>query len=373
MLIVVMFSLIHSAQQERIYLWDEDKMPAKRTYSSSSGYSDPPDFRPIIEYYPAIGKIKGAVLICPGGAFQFRSMYQEGYNVADKLSRLGYQCFVVSYRLRPYTQEEGALDLQRAVRYVRQNSKKYGINEKNIAVVGFSAGGILCGELCLNWKDKTNPTKLDKKYVPDELDDISSTVAAIGHIYSFYGRLSVSNNNVETLRNAAIPPSFFAYGTRDPFYSQFIQNAEASRKAGAKVDEHAFDGQPHGFGAGNSNSNWTPLFDAFLQSVFIENDKSDSQTSDSDSKPQTVDNPHFSADVSNSNKFSDDHDNDSNKNVKKSKSMWWIALIIAGVLTVAAIVGLFIYKFVKPKINVEQERVELENDLLNPDKLEAKI
>lgn len=36
--------------------------------------------------------------------------------------------------------QEGALDLARAVRYVRENASQYGINENNIAIIGFSAG-----------------------------------------------------------------------------------------------------------------------------------------------------------------------------------------------------------------------------------------
>ena len=46
----------------------------------------------------------------PGRAFQFRSDQPEGIDVAEALSARGYQSFVVDYRLRPYTQQEGALD-----------------------------------------------------------------------------------------------------------------------------------------------------------------------------------------------------------------------------------------------------------------------
>jgi acetyl esterase/lipase len=53
---------------------------------------------------------------------------------------------VVNYRLRPYSMQEGAVDLGRAVRYVRNHAQEYGIEEKDIAVIGFSAGGILWGE-----------------------------------------------------------------------------------------------------------------------------------------------------------------------------------------------------------------------------------
>lgn len=46
----------------------------------------------------------------------------EGTPVAEELASRGYQSFVVNYRLRPYTQEEGALDLARAVRFVRKHA-----------------------------------------------------------------------------------------------------------------------------------------------------------------------------------------------------------------------------------------------------------
>lgn len=258
-------------EKQTIYLWEEGKMPAPRSYSEDSGYSDSPDFMPYMEYYPAQGETKGAVLICPGGAFIFRSMYPEGYAIAERLSELGYQSFVVSYRLRPYTQEEGALDLARAVRYVRYYAEEYGIAEEDIAVVGFSAGGILCGEMILNWKGTVSPVLLDENYIPDDLDKISADAAAIGHIYSFYGRLSVGSTDVDKFKESNLPPTFYAYGTEDPFYNQFMANADAVRKAGVEVEEHCYEGQPHGFGAGNENSNWVPEFDSFLSEIFENN------------------------------------------------------------------------------------------------------
>ena len=259
--------------EQVIYLWEEGKMPAPRTYSESADYFDPPDFRPSMEYYPANPEVpaKGAVMLCAGGAFMFRGNQGDTYPTAEKLTELGYQCFVVQYRLRPYTQEEGALDLARAVRYVRYYAEEYGIDEKDIAVVGYSAGGILCGEQVLNWKGTTSPTLLDENYVPDSLDGISADAAAIGHIYSFYGRLSVGSTDVEKFRSSSLPPTFYAYGTEDPFYRQFMANADAVREAGVSVEEHCYDGQPHGFGAGNADSNWVPEFDRWLTDIYENN------------------------------------------------------------------------------------------------------
>lgn len=66
-------------------------------YTVNNGsFSDDPDFRPYLTYFPVPkgSGIKGAVLICAGGAFQYRSDQNEGSPVADALSELGYQSFV---------------------------------------------------------------------------------------------------------------------------------------------------------------------------------------------------------------------------------------------------------------------------------------
>ena len=102
--------------------------------------------------------------------------------MAEALSALGYQSFVVDYRLRPYTQQEGALDLARAVRFVRSHADEYGIDPQDIAVMGFSAGGILSGEMLLNFDGDVSPSTLDPKYQPDGLDSISADAAACGMI-----------------------------------------------------------------------------------------------------------------------------------------------------------------------------------------------
>lgn len=61
----------------------------------------------------------------------------EGAPVAERLAELGWQSFVVNYRVRPYTMEEGSLDLARAIRYVRSHAGQYGIDPDRIASVGF--------------------------------------------------------------------------------------------------------------------------------------------------------------------------------------------------------------------------------------------
>ena len=267
----VLSAAVTPHSQQTLYLWEENNAPAVTQYTQNNGaYSDDPDFRPYITSFPVPQgvEIKGAVLICPGGAFQFRSDQPEGIEVAQALSALGYQSFVVDYRLRPYTQQEGALDLARAVRFVRAHAEEYGIEEKDIAVMGFSAGGIISGEMLLNFDGEVNGTALDSDYIPDQLDMLSADAAACGMIYSFYGRLSVGTTDVELLRRGNLPPTFYCYGTRDPFYRQFLANADAAEEAGVNVERLQLDNMPHGFG---SRGGWIPAFDSWLSNIFTGN------------------------------------------------------------------------------------------------------
>lgn len=166
-------------------------------------------------------KAKGAVVLMAGGAYQFRGNYTDALPTAAALREQGFWTFIVDYRLYPYTQEEGALDVARAVRFIRKNADIYGIDPDAVAVMGFSAGGIQAGEFLMHYDEEVNGTSLDSGYVPDELDKIPAHASAAGMIYSFYGRLSVGNMDADWLAKGNLPPTYYVYGTEDPFYDQF--------------------------------------------------------------------------------------------------------------------------------------------------------
>ena len=84
-----------------------------------------------------------AVLLVHGGGFR-RGNRQSYLPVAIRLAQRGYVAATASYRLAPRHQFPAAVeDVKAAVRFLRANADKYGIDPDHIGAMGGSAGGHL--------------------------------------------------------------------------------------------------------------------------------------------------------------------------------------------------------------------------------------
>ena len=88
--------------------------------------------------------LRPAVIICPGGGYEFLSFDYEGIQIARRMEKAGYRAFILNYRVSPNNYPDPQLDLMCAIRHVRANAEKYQIIKNNLMVLGFSAGGHLC-------------------------------------------------------------------------------------------------------------------------------------------------------------------------------------------------------------------------------------
>jgi acetyl esterase/lipase len=105
---------------------------------------------PTLTVYPAAkGKANGtAVIICPGGGYWILAASHEGSDVAKEFNKMGVTAFVLKYRIpNEKAQVDKTIaplqDAQQAIRIVRKEAIKYGINPNKIGIMGFSAGGHL--------------------------------------------------------------------------------------------------------------------------------------------------------------------------------------------------------------------------------------
>jgi len=95
-------------------------------------------------YRPKKDLSKGtALIICPGGAYAFRTEGPEGAMPAQLFADSGITAFVLDYRLPKGNDTLPLHDAKAAIRYVRLHHKSLKLDTSRIGILGFSAGGHL--------------------------------------------------------------------------------------------------------------------------------------------------------------------------------------------------------------------------------------
>lgn len=110
-------------------------------------------------YRPAKPDGRG-LLIIPGGGYAAEGGDRGGREIAQYFSALGITCFILRYRLpgEGWKNRETVplQDAQRAMRLIRRDASKYGVDPAKMAAIGFSAGGHLSASLAIRHGMKTH-------------------------------------------------------------------------------------------------------------------------------------------------------------------------------------------------------------------------
>lgn len=137
----------HSNEEEK----DESRNKAGHFYNTSQ-----------TEFYLYIAdkeKATGqAIVLCPGGGYGAVCIEREGFFLAEYFKSIGVTALVLKYRLPNYGHKEVPLeDAQAALRYLRKNAKKLGVDPTKVGICGSSAGGHLAAYVSTFTEDAEKP------------------------------------------------------------------------------------------------------------------------------------------------------------------------------------------------------------------------
>ncbi len=221
----------------------------------------------LVIYRPDKDKDTGAALIvAPGGGYQFLSIDMEGENVAKWCSTLGVTGIVLKYRV-PRRQDNPLAafqDGQRAASVVRSKAAEWGVNPDHIGMIGFSAGGGVTNHVLLN------PTQRSYEVV-DDTDKVSSRLnfAALIYAAGSFGSKAKNELNETNINKDNLPPVFLAAAYNDRLAEGAVQSFLTLKKAGVPAEIHIYATGGHGFGMRTSNNpliaDWSNRLEAWMR------------------------------------------------------------------------------------------------------------
>ncbi|WCP12563.1 hypothetical protein sphantq_00963 [Sphingobium sp. AntQ-1] len=225
-----------------------------------------PTITPVL---PDPAKATGAaVIVAPGGAFMLLAMDHEGWSVARWLADHGIAAFVLKYRLNQtpadigeasaymgrrmaeslrdptaapgITEPRATLDALAAIKLVRANADKWGVDPQRVGMIGFSAGAMTTLNAALEGKGSDRPS-------------------FIGYVYG---------PMLARVVPADAPPMFAAIANDDSLFpNPSYALIESWRRAHVPVELHAYERGDHGFGTGKpgtTSMGVLPQFQAWL-------------------------------------------------------------------------------------------------------------
>ena len=229
--------------------------------------------KPTIEVYPASADNNSgtAVVVCPGGGYYGVSFLSEGVEIAKWLNHLGITAVVLHYRLpNDAIMENKSIaplqDGQEAIRIVRRNAKKWGIDPHKIGIMGFSAGGHLASTVSTHFNEKVyNPidstsARPDFSLLIYPVISMDSAITHAGSRENLLGKHPlpevVKHYSNELQVNSETPPAFMVHSLDDEAVpvQNSINYALAMHKFKIPCELHIYQSGGHGYGLGRSKS-----------------------------------------------------------------------------------------------------------------------
>ncbi len=209
-----------------------------------------------------------AVIVCPGGGYNYVVADKEGSEVAEWLSSLGVTGVLLKYRVpvrkgRP-RHEPPLQDAQRAISLLRHRAAEFGLRADRIGIMGFSAGGHVAACASTQFAVRT--------YAPiDDADKASCRPDFSLLIYPAYLTVKEQGDKLapEVPVSNKTPPTFLMMTQDDGvrvesalFYYLALKNAKVP------AELHLYPSGGHGYGLrleGHTAATWPKRAADWLQ------------------------------------------------------------------------------------------------------------
>ncbi len=290
LLLSTLFTLAATAQ-ECILLWDEDNMPNSRgveqSHKEENELISEVEAPCIYSFFPSNREGNGAsVLIFPPGGYTKLAYNVAGISLAKWYNTIGVAAFVVLYRL-PTSQDlvyphlAPLQDAQRALKLIRANASRWGLDPTKIGVMGSSSGGHVATTL--------STLTTDYSIVGDSLDTVSTrpdftilvspVVSMVAHAHEGSIKNLLGAEPTEQQReyfsaelqvSAQTPPAFIVHAQNDhvvPVQNSMAYFTALTEQGVEGCSLHIFPTGRHSVALRNKSSllnKWTTLCEEWL-------------------------------------------------------------------------------------------------------------
>lgn len=239
-------------------------------------------------YLPEKEKANGcAIIVIPGGGYSGLTYLFEGVRPARELANNGIAAFVLKYRL-PHDstmidKKIGPLqDAQQALKLIRENASKWGIDPARIGLMGSSAGGHLASIVATRFEEALIDNKEGTSLRPDFMILIYPVTSMQDNLTHMDSRKALLGDNPskdlidkfssEIQVTEKTPPAYISHSGDDRLVD--VDNSivfyESMRHKKAPAEMHLYPRGGHGFYFGRPTDEWiSPLLLWLKNSKFI--------------------------------------------------------------------------------------------------------
>lgn len=248
-------------------------------------YSDKNRALHLDAYFNTTKKRNPAVIMIHGGGWRSGNKNQMKV-MAQEIASKGYSCFSIEYRLSLEAKyPEGVYDVKNAIKFIKDNFRKFNVDPNKIAVLGCSSGGQMAALIGttnknLAFDDVKNKSKSSSKV--NAIIDIDGVLAfkhpesSEGEIAAFWLK-GTSAEVPENWKNASAlthtdkntPPILFINSSIDRFHAGRDDMIAILNQNNIYNEVHTIKDSPHSFWFFNPWFDETVLYTTqFLDKIF---------------------------------------------------------------------------------------------------------